>query len=387
MPKVISSGRFFDVTSHQKVSGLVISGGDVTVDDGGTLLSTKIRAGKLYVERGGRASGISAFGGEVDLYGGVITGITVHSGGSVTVASGTISGATIIGGDIELLGGKLVDAVVSKGGIGIDGGASASGTTILRGAKEIVYEGRAVDTTVSAGGKQMVDTGVVSGTIVNAGGELALFDTTYAYQSEIKSGGTLLINGGHYQGLVDSGATEIIGANNDGAHPYQGIQANGVKLIASGGYLRGTNVSNNGMLLVTSGGGTSNTTIDHASVVIQSGSQLIGLTTFKGDATLTLAGGNNNVPLRFSGFDATDRYDFKSFFSGPPTLFFSEGKGAKFGTLQIKTNFGQVEETIQLFGQYVAAGFHLKNDGAGGYAITYSAPAAASPELAGPAKA
>jgi len=43
---------------------------------------------------------------------------------------------------------------------------------------------------------------------------------------------------------------------------------------------------------------------------------------------------------------------------------------------------GALKATITLFGQYVAAGFHLTHNAAGGTTITYTAPAAHL-ELAG----
>jgi hypothetical protein len=53
------------------------------------------------------------------------------------------------------------------------------------------------------------------------------------------------------------------------------------------------------------------------------------------------------------------------------------------GTLTITS--GSLKATVTLLGQYVAAGFHLASDGAGGTAITYAISAhTVSAVVAGP---
>ena len=61
-------------------------------------------------------------------------------------------------------------------------------------------------------------------------------------------------------------------------------------------------------------------------------------------------------------------------------LAYNAGKGK--GTLTITD--GSLKATVTLFGQYVAAGFHLAKDSAGGTVITYSTPPARIAELAVP---
>jgi hypothetical protein len=75
-----------------------------------------------------------------------------------------------------------------------------------------------------------------------------------------------------------------------------------------------------------------------------------------------------------SGFAKTDTLDLASFkFAKTEKLTFVENKAKTSGTLTVTD--GKLKATITLFGQYVAAGFHLATDGPAGTAITYAQPA------------
>jgi hypothetical protein len=77
-----------------------------------------------------------------------------------------------------------------------------------------------------------------------------------------------------------------------------------------------------------------------------------------------------------SGFGAQTAFDITGFkFSGKPKTSFVEAASNKKGVLTITD--GSQTLKVTLFGQYVAAGFHLASDGAaGGTLVTYTAPAA-----------
>jgi hypothetical protein len=83
--------------------------------------------------------------------------------------------------------------------------------------------------------------------------------------------------------------------------------------------------------------------------------------------------------LTVYGFKATDAIDLSLFpFGSGLKHSFTENAAKKMGVLTITD--GGLKVTVDLFGQYVAAGFHLAKSGAG-TAITYSEPPAAHAEI------
>jgi hypothetical protein len=87
------------------------------------------------------------------------------------------------------------------------------------------------------------------------------------------------------------------------------------------------------------------------------------------------------VALTVSGFKATDTLDLAKFAFGSGEKFtFRENKAKTSGALIVTD--GKLKAIITLFGQYVAAGFHLASDQAAGTAITYSPPTTHSVDLA-----
>jgi fibronectin-binding autotransporter adhesin len=76
-----------------------------------------------------------------------------------------------------------------------------------------------------------------------------------------------------------------------------------------------------------------------------------------------------------TGFGAHAAIDVTGFkFSGKPKVSFVEAASKKQGMLTLTD--GSQSLKITLFGQYIAAGFHLAADGLGGTVVTYAAPAA-----------
>jgi hypothetical protein len=87
------------------------------------------------------------------------------------------------------------------------------------------------------------------------------------------------------------------------------------------------------------------------------------------------------VAFAVKGFAKTDTIDLASFKSGTgEKLSFVENNTKTQGMLTITD--GALKATITLFGNYVAAGFHLATDGAAGTAITYPQSAATHVDLA-----
>jgi hypothetical protein len=80
------------------------------------------------------------------------------------------------------------------------------------------------------------------------------------------------------------------------------------------------------------------------------------------------------VSLKISGFGAGDIVRLASFRAdATETLSFVENAANTSGTLTVTR--GTQTATVTLFGQFVAAGFHVASDGGGGSVISYS-PAA-----------
>jgi hypothetical protein len=101
---------------------------------------------------------------------------------------------------------------------------------------------------------------------------------------------------------------------------------------------------------------------------------------FGNSAALSVAD-HGGIVLNTSGFKATDTLELTAFkFGASETHVFVENTAKTFGVLKITD--GTQTARITLFGQYVAAGFHLANDGHGGTAVTYSATSSAHADLA-----
>ena len=93
------------------------------------------------------------------------------------------------------------------------------------------------------------------------------------------------------------------------------------------------------------------------------------------------SGATRGVAPTLSGFKTTDTLDLTKFaFKATEKLTFVENAAKTQGVLTITD--GALKATVTLFGQYVAAGFHLAKDSATGTAITYAQPPAHVAELA-----
>src|SRR6185437_15972084 len=125
-------------------------------------------------------------------------------------------------------------------------------------------------------------------------------------------------------------------------------------------------------LIVSSGGVAVTETLRNAAEVVEVGGKIGGTVAFGQHARLTIIG-TRPSPLTASGFGKSDTLDFRSFKPGrAETVSFVENAAHTKGVLTIKD--GAMKATVTLFGQYVAAGFKIGEDGAGGTALTYAAP-------------
>jgi autotransporter passenger strand-loop-strand repeat protein len=188
--------------------------------------------------------------------------------------------------------------------------------------------------------------------------------------------------------FVSSGATasaakvlkgaEIVYAG--GTITSAAISGGGGEAIAAGTKVTGLTVGSGVALSVLAGATASSTVLSGGTEIVSSGGVIGGAVTFGTNARLSI-GAAANIAVTVSGFTATDTLDLASFkFStvGKPTFVVDKAKNG--GTLTITD--GGLTATVTLFGQYVAAGFHLAKDAATGTAITYAQPAAQAFELA-----
>jgi hypothetical protein len=89
------------------------------------------------------------------------------------------------------------------------------------------------------------------------------------------------------------------------------------------------------------------------------------------------------VTITVSGFKASDSFDLTGFaFKATEKPTFKENAAKTQGVLTITD--GTLKATVALFGQYVAAGFHLAKDSGTGTVITYTTTPAHVAELAIP---
>lgn len=87
------------------------------------------------------------------------------------------------------------------------------------------------------------------------------------------------------------------------------------------------------------------------------------------------------IGLTISGFAAGDILRFASYnFGATETVSFVENAAKTSGTLTVTD--GTLKAVVTLFGQYVAAGFHLASDGSVGTVVSYN-PVAGTAALAG----
>jgi autotransporter passenger strand-loop-strand repeat protein len=395
---VISSGQSQVIGSGQVVSGVILRGGSQIISSGGFAKATVISSG------GRQIVGDNAFA----------SGTIVDGGGTQTILSGGFASATIIdGGEQIVAGGEVLSTTIVDGRQIVGAQTNVFATNVGNKAVEEVHSG-----------------GFTHETTVHSGGCLILEGAALADFSNILRGGTLELEGGLFGGTIASGAREILLSGNYGglfvangvgffvgAHADLtgttvesgtvetikpgGIEVNttilgGGSLIVSGGSAGGTidsggkAVVNKGALqgatieagataVILSGGTAENITLSGGQETIRSGGLIRGETTFGAKGVLHYYGAA--LSAEFAGFAASDRFDLASFaFDKSETLSFVENSLKTRGTLTVSD--GAMKATITVFGQYVAAGFHIATDHVAGSVITYSPPTSSTQIIA-----
>jgi hypothetical protein len=108
---------------------------------------------------------------------------------------------------------------------------------------------------------------------------------------------------------------------------------------------------------------------------------VVGAVTMSGSSDLSVAA-TTGVALTISGFATGDTLRLAGFAHGPNESFsFTENAAKTKGVLTVTD--GTRTASITLFGQYVAAGFHIVSDGAVGSVIGYGSATSILHDIAG----
>jgi autotransporter passenger strand-loop-strand repeat protein len=387
---------------------VLTSAGHQVVGAGGSAQGVIVSSGATEVigSGGSAANVIVLSGGEIDLNGGTVQNLTVRKGGIVfqqTVESGSVLRGGLVGHDktqTVLSGGLTIGAIISGRRSLQSVNGSATGTTVDSGGTQAVG-GQTFGTVISSGGYQNVGgRGTTSQTIISSGGEQIV--GAFAQGTIVRAGGsqTVVRQGKATNTVVSSGGFEIVsGGIAAGTTVLSGgelMLSNFAKVVSglnvsSGGYVDvgylanlPSFVVNKGVTLVVDVYGSATNPILNGGTLIQHGGNIVGAVTFRGHSTY-LCGPPimvvDHVSASTSGFSSTDKIDLLEFnFDGTETFSFSENAAKTKGVLTVSS--GSMQAQITMFGQYVAAGFHLASDGSTGTTITYSTPSTSHTELA-----
>jgi autotransporter passenger strand-loop-strand repeat protein len=227
----------------------------------------------------------------------------------------------------------------------VDSGGMVISTTVNRGGGACVFSGVASSTTVNSGGYEVVDyNGVASSTTVNNGGYEMVGSRGVASGTTLNSGGT--------------------------------------EFVYARGVTWGTIVNRGGKLVIKSGASARGTVLNGGAEIVSAGGTVAGAVTFAKNSIggRLIVAATPGVALRVSGFANTDGIDLTGFAPKGARLSFQENAAKTSATLTIRD--GALKATVMLFGQYVASGFKLSADGAGGTTITYTKTLASHQEIA-----
>ena len=311
-----------DVGSGVISTGLTVSsGGQLTVDAGGTVIDMKVLSGGTATIVGAD-SGTSVSSGGTVIVSGTETSAVISAGGSeilsgsatgdqvygtqlVSASSAVTTGETVFAGgaiDLFLKGGIVSNTVISSGGaLNISGNASATGTTVLMSGGTIdlqspkanilgslVFSGAATleeTDTVSAGyGVSAVISGFGAGDVI----DLTTFGSG-ATMTSATSGGNLVetvSGGGVTESFIFSGtdlATSLM-LQSDGNGGEEIVYGSGT--VVSSGSSTGSG-STSSVTEVSSGATSSNlSVVSGASVLVDVGGTLVSATVLSGGSVI-----------------------------------------------------------------------------------------------------
>jgi autotransporter passenger strand-loop-strand repeat protein len=382
------AGNFLNApTGGTVVGSLVHSGGILVMGAHGTADATTIEAGAALFELAGVASSVSLAG--TQFVGGGLPGVpppvsaqpaitsatTVSSGGKQIVNSNGSAYGTVIldGGEAELFAGGIASgASVSSGGVFLEIGGSNTAIAVFAGGKAAQFGGStsgvalsgaltvvggvASSVVVASGGFAFAGNflnaatgGTLQNVILRSGAIAALGVHGLLSGARVAGGGTVFELAGLTENVVLSGGTQFVGGSLPGLPP---------PIPAPVATASGTVVSAGGSEILNSNGSAVGTNVLSGGEIVFNGGQASGLSLASGAMIdLPSIAFTSSVTLRFDG----------SASSAGGTLTVSWGTGS---------------QSVDLLGQYVAAGFHVSSDGTGGTLITYGSAGAALAALA-----
>jgi autotransporter passenger strand-loop-strand repeat protein len=347
------------------VSGLVVSQGgkrfNEVVSSGQTVRDADILDGLyLDVKSGGSAIDPTVqAGGEIIFGGGTITGLKVSSGGKVDVASGvTVRGLST---------GALVE-------LDVQSGASVSGLKVASGGSVFLLSGgRATGLVMAASTSLIVDGGSVTSLTMGENGFLDLNENglqTSAVLTDVNS-----------EDFGTAISTTVIGGIQDvdlGGVARQTVISGGDQLVGNG-TASGTIVRDGGFQDVD--GRAFGTVVSSGTIILEYGGVASGITVSSGGYVDFKGGEASGLVLEAGGRIALSNIPADA----GVIATFQEAASNKSGVLTIDGS-GQ-EQTITLFGQYIAAGFQIVGPiTANNTIISYDPHADAQIPLAGGAR-
>jgi hypothetical protein len=342
-------------------------------------------AGGKLTNRGTITGGQGGVGSNTTGDGGV--GVLIRYGVGTLTNSGTISGS----GDANAVQfGTFDDTLILGTGAvfngGVDGGtgtntmvlAGTSGTGTISGIGTNFTNFQRVNIRSEASWKMTGSNTFVSGSTLSVAGALNVTGTA-AFDGAVRGFGTLSVGGAItidadakftvYDLLLTGTGTATLNRNLS----YAGnlTQEAGTVFKIADGKLLATSC-------MVDGAGT---------IELGAGSTFLAKACVGEDETVSFTGAKGwlgiDSPTSFDGsikgFAAGDRIDLSSTdfaFGGDETVTFQENDGGTAGTLTVTS--GADVFSVQLFGQYVASGFHLGADAHGGTLINYHPAVAAS---------
>ena len=365
----VSSGGKLIVSSQGAATGItVMSGGSEVVSSAGfqTILATVVTGGETLAT--GVQSATKVVSGATLMSGSVLDIISgvVDSGGDVTVhALGLLTSMTLSGGTLNALTSSVVEkTTIRSGGRLTLSGGSASGTLVYTGGTEIVSAGGLdVGTLIGSGGKEFVSAGgLVLDASVYASGALVISSGALpAEGTQIRGGTETILAGGKVSGAVVWEGFELDSGTAGGTV----VRSGGQEIVEKGGIASGSVISSGGILIVSSGGALAGGLTLSGGTATISGTMGAGQKVkFVGAGVLVLDN-LTGFQAKISGMSsATEKIDLGgfAFSSGGETVTWA--KTGTSGTLTVTD--GAKVASLTLIGTYTASDFHLSTDGHGG---------------------
>lgn len=295
----------------------------VVVSSGGKVIGAKIYLkATLGVKHGYVQSATAESGGSIALNGASGSVLSAVNSGTVNINSESfVSRCVAAGGGVIQNNGEIVDAIISSGGsmevVGSRYMAYATNVFISRGG--VVSAGSSSYlSNVYCTGTLNLGYGADAGTVyVYGGGNLQIAENVDARRVTVKAVGALngftrlseeyydscSFNGLYHEDTyVSSGVTAIL-SNTHSAFNTQ-IRGGGVMVVNGGGMANYTRVAAGGSVIVSYGGTASRTTINGSNtkdttMTVYSGGKAIGVT--MSDARMLVEGTASNVTLQNAG--------------------------------------------------------------------------------------